>query len=210
MKIEIQNVTKVLNKNVVLDGISAHFESGRVYGIKGKNGSGKTMLLKAICGLTRFDEGQILIDGKKLGRDMDFPKSVGFLIEYPGFPGGLNAFDNLKVIASIKKSIPDDEIRSAIDRVGLSDDRRKKFRQYSLGMKQKLGIAAAIMEKPELILLDEPMNGLDDESVTRLQEIIREEKKRGALIVVVSHDLEELTKLSDELYQMKEGHLEKR
>lgn len=141
---------------------------------------------------------------------MDFPERVGFLIEYPGFPGGLNAFDNLKVLASIKKCVSDEDIRDTISRVGLENDAKKKYRQYSLGMKQKLGIAAAIMEKPELILLDEPMNGLDDDAVMKFKTILQEEKERGALIIIVSHDLEELELVSDELYQMKEGRLEKK
>lgn len=210
MKIEVQNISKIINKNVILDDISVDFISGKIYGIKGRNGSGKTVFLKSLCGLTRLTAGQILMDGKRLGKDMDFPESVGFLIEYPGFPGGLNAFDNLKVLASIKQRISDDEIQSAIFRVGLEQDAKKKYRQYSLGMKQKLGIAAAIMEKPELLLLDEPMNGLDDDAVMKFKKILQEEKERGALIIIVSHDLEELEMLSDELYQMKEGRLEKK
>ncbi|MBQ1901092.1 MAG: ATP-binding cassette domain-containing protein [Lachnospiraceae bacterium] len=210
MKIEVQKIKKIINKNVILDDISVEFVSGKIYGIKGKNGSGKTMFLRALCGLTRINAGKIIIDGKYLGQDMDFPERVGFLIEYPGFPGGLNAFDNLKVLASIKKCVSDEDIRDTISRVGLENDAKKKYRQYSLGMKQKLGIAAAIMEKPELILLDEPMNGLDDDAVMKFKTILQEEKERGALIIIVSHDLEELELVSDELYQMKEGRLEKK
>lgn len=209
MLISIKNVSKTIKNNSILQDISVDFESGNIYGIKGKNGSGKTMLLKAISGLTRIDKGKILINEKELGKDMDFPESIGILIEDSGFPGGLRAFDNLKVIAAIKGRISSDEIKDAIKRVGLSNDEDKKYRQYSLGMKQKLNIAAAIMERPDIILLDEPTNGLDDESVVRLKMILKEEKDRGALVIVVSHDLAELENISDEMYQMREGKVEK-
>lgn len=209
MKITVNRIKKTIRKQLILDDISGEFQSGNIYGIRGKNGSGKTMFIKALCGLLHVDEGTITIDGKVLGKDMDFPESVGLLIEYPGFPGGLNAYDNLKVISSIKGKATDSDIIETIRRVGLENDVLKKCRQYSLGMRQKLGIAAAIMEKPDIILLDEPTNGLDDESVGKLQRILLEEKNRGAIILLVSHDLDELEKLSDELFIMKEGRLEK-
>ena len=209
MVISIQNISKAIKKNEIFRNISVEFESGNVYGIRGRNGSGKTMFIKAICGLTKIDEGCIAIDGKVIGKDIDFPESVGILIENSGFPGGLKAFDNLKTIASIKNIISDADIKYAIERVGLGENINKKYRQYSLGMKQKLGIAAAIMEKPDILLLDEPTNGLDDESVEILQKILSEEKERGALIILVSHDYEELEKMSDCIYKMREGCLEK-
>lgn len=209
MVISVKNVNKKIKNNIILNDISVNFESKKIYGIKGKNGSGKTMLLKAISGLTKIDTGRIIIGEKELGKDMDFPDSIGILIDNSGFPGGLNAFDNLKVISSIKNIISDDEITEAIDRVGLLNDCNKKYRQYSLGMKQKLGIAAAIMEKPDILLLDEPTNGLDQESVGKLQKILQEERARGALIIIVSHDLEELENISDEIYQMRDGCVEK-
>ena len=208
MNISVQNVSKKIKNNEILKNISVEFESGNIYGIRGKNGSGKTMLIKAICGLIKTDEGRIIVDGKVIGKDMDFPESIGVLIENPGFPGGLKAFDNLKVIASIKNKITDKDIEEALIKVGLERDLEKRYRQYSLGMRQKLGIAAAIMEHPDIILLDEPTNGLDDESVMKLQNILKTERDKGALIIVVSHDFEELEILSNEIYQMKEGCLE--
>lgn len=209
MVISIKNVTKSIKNNRVLKSISVELQSGRIYGIKGKNGSGKTMLLKAISGLITIDEGEIFINSQRLGSDIDFPESLGLLIENTGFPGGLNAFDNLRVIASIKNCISENDINETICRVGLKSDANKKYRQYSLGMKQKLAIAAAIMEKPKILLLDEPTNGLDDESINTLMTILQEEKARGALIVIVSHDLEELGRISDKMFLMKDGCLEK-
>lgn len=209
MEIRIENITKNIKKNRVLSDVSAGFKSGNIYGIKGKNGSGKTMLLRAICGLLKSDSGIVTIDDKVIGVDIDFPESIGVFFEPSTFLGGMTAFENLKVIASIKGEATDSEIEDAIDRVGLREDAEKKYRQYSLGMRQKLGIAAAIMEKPKILLLDEPTNGLDDASVEKLKKILVEEKSRGAIVIFASHDFEELGELADEIFCMKEGKLEK-
>jgi hypothetical protein len=208
MYIEIDDLTKVIDKHKVLDKVSIKLEKGKIYGIKGKNGSGKTMLLRAICGLIKPTEGEVRVGEKVIGKDAAFPESVGVLIENPGFIPSFSGYENLKMLADIKKLIGKEDIEAVMEKVGLEKACfKKKYRTYSLGMKQMLGIAAAIMEKPDLILLDEPTNALDEESVRKLLDILREEKGRGACIVLASHDMEELTLLSDIIFIMEEGRL---
>lgn len=208
MYIEIDDLTKVIDKHKVLDKVSIKLEKGKIYGIKGKNGSGKTMLLRAICGLIKPTEGEVRVGEKVIGKDAAFPGSVGVLIENPGFIPSFSGYENLKMLADIKKLIGKEDIEAVMEKVGLEKACfKKKYRTYSLGMKQMLGIAAAIMEKPDLILLDEPTNALDEESVRKLLDILREEKGRGACIVLASHDMEELTLLSDIIFIMEEGRL---
>ena len=166
-----------------------------MYGLKGKNGSGKTMLMRVICGLISATEGTVEIDGKILGKNMTFPDSVGVLIENPAFIGNYTGFKNLKVLASIQNRVDDEHIREVTHQVGLDPDDKRTYRKYSLGMKQKLGIAAAYMENPDLIILDEPINALE------------EQKKRGALIIIACHDKEELEMLSDEIIEISEGRI---
>ena len=208
MYIEIDDLTKVIDKHKVLDKVSIKLDKGKIYGIKGKNGSGKTMLLRAICGLIKPTEGEVRVGEKVIGKDAAFPGSVGVLIENPGFIPSFSGYENLKMLADIKKLIGKEDIEAVMEKVGLEKACfKKKYRTYSLGMKQMLGIAAAIMEKPDLILLDEPTNALDEESVRKLLDILREEKGRGACIVLASHDMEELTLLSDIIFIMEEGRL---
>ena len=197
MKIKLTNVSKVIKKARVLDHINLEFESGKVYGLKGKNGSGKTMLMRVVCGLISATEGTVEIDGKILGKDMSFPESVGMLIENPAFINNYTGFKNLQVLASIQNRIGDKEIREALLQVGLEPDDKRTFRKYSLGMKQKLGIAAAFMEQPDIIILDEPINALDEAGANQVHEILKEQKERGALIIIACHDKEELEMLSD-------------
>lgn len=205
MYLEMKQVTKKIKNNIILDNISLELEKGKVYGLQGKNGSGKTMLIKAMCGLMIPSEGSVVVNGAVLGNDRDFPDSVGALIENPGFVNGYSAFQNLKVLAEIQHKIEDEKIYEIIKEVGLEEAGKKKFRQFSLGMKQKLGIAAAIMEEPEMILLDEPTNALDEKSVIALRDILKKRKKRGALIVIASHDAEELSLLADEVFVVENG-----
>ena len=208
MYVEIDDLTKVIDKHKVLDKVSIKLEKGKIYGIKGKNGSGKTMLLRGICGLIKPTEGEVRVGEKVIGKDAAFPESVGVLIENPGFIPSFSGYENLKMLADIKKLIGKEDIEAVMEKVGLEKACfKKKYRTYSLGMKQMLGIAAAIMEKPDLILLDEPTNALDEESVRKLLDILREEKGRGACIVLASHDMEELTLLSDIIFIMEEGRL---
>lgn len=203
--VELKNVNKSLSKRLILDNISYKFEYGKVYGLCGTNGSGKTMLLRAICGLIVPDSGEIAIDGKVLHKDISFPPSVGIVIENMTLLPGYNAFDNLKLIAQIKKVASDDDIKNAINRVGLKSD--LKVRKFSLGMKQRLNIAQAVFEKPKIILLDEPTNALDDSGVKLVYDIIKEEKERGALIIIATHHEEDLKEMCDVILRVSEGRL---
>ena len=197
MYIKITDVNKTIKKAPILRDINLEFTGGKVYGLRGKNGSGKTMLMRAICGLITPDSGIIDIDGKILGKDISFPESIGVLIENPSFIGNYTGFKNLKVLASIQNRIGDEQIRKALEDIGLDPDDKRTYRKYSLGMKQKLGIAAAVMENPDIIILDEPINALDDVSVEKVHDILEEQKKRGAVIIIACHDKEELDQLSD-------------
>ena len=172
--IVIQNLSKTIKKNVVIQDISMELQSGTVYGFKGINGSGKTMLMRLICGLIRPTQGEVSINGKVLGKDLSFPESVGVFLENPAFLGSYSGFQNLKLLASIKSVADDEAIRSALSRVGLRPDDHKKYRKYSLGMKQRLGIAAAIMEKPDIVILDEPTNSLDADGVNLVKSVIKD------------------------------------
>ena len=182
-------------------------EKGKVYGLQGKNGCGKSMLMRVICGLVLSTVGEVKIDGKILGKEFSFPPSVGVFIEKPGFLDSYSGFQNLMMLASIKGQISGAEVKDVLKRVGLQDVMYKKYRKYSLGMKQKLGIAAAIMEKPELIILDEPSNALDEKSEEILWQIVGEEKERGALILISCHTTETLEKVSDEIFRMDMGQI---
>lgn len=207
MNIQIEDISKVIKGNTVIEHVSLQFESGRVIGLSGINGSGKTMLMRLISGLIHPTAGRILVDGRVLGKDIAFPDNVGILIENPAFLDNYSGFANLKLLASIRDRIGNDQICRTLERVGLDPYSKKKYKKYSLGMKQKLGIAGAIMEEPELLILDEPANALDAAGVERLKGIIREEKTRGALIIVSCHDAALLEELSDEIYVMENGRI---
>ena len=206
MYIKITYVNKTIKKAPILRDINLEFTGGKVYGLRGKNGSGKTMLMRAICGLITPDSGIIDIDGKILGKDISFPESIGVLIENPAFIGNYTGLKNLKVLASIQNRIGDEQIRKALEDIGLDPDDKRTYRKYSLGMKQKLGIAAAVMENPDIIILDEPINALDDVSVEKVHDILEEQKKRGAVIIIACHD-KELDQLSDEIIEISDGRI---
>lgn len=206
MIIELKNVTKIIKGVTILDNINITMHSGKVYGLKGKNGSGKTMLMRAIAGLIRT-KGVIDIDGKILGKDMSFPESIGVLIENPAFISNYTGFMNLKILASIQNKIGDEDIRDVLRQVQLDPDDKRTYRKYSLGMKQKLGIAAAYMERPDIIILDEPINALDEAAARQIHVILDEQKKRGALIIIACHDKEELELLADEIIEISEGKI---
>lgn len=207
MYIKITDVNKTIKKAPILRDINLEFTGGKVYGLRGKNGSGKTMLMRAICGLITPDSGIIDINGNILGKDISFPESIGVLIENPAFIGNYTGFKNLKVLASIQNRIGDEQIRKALEDIGLDPDDKRTYRKYSLGMKQKLGIAAAVMENPDIIILDEPINALDDVSVEKVHDILEEQKKRGAVIIIACHDKEELDQLSDEIIEISDGRI---
>ena len=205
--IEISNASKTIKGHTVLNNITITLKSPNVIGFKGINGSGKTMLMRLICGLITPTFGKVAIDGKLLKKEISFPENLGLLLENPAFIDDYSAFDNLKLLASIKGITTDEKILKTIERVGLSNANKKKYKKYSLGMKQRLGIAAAIMEDPDIIILDEPTNSLDDDGVELVKKIVSEEKERGALIIISCHDKSVLEFLSDEIYTITDGRI---
>ena len=205
--IQLTDVVKDIKGKRIIDHVSLQMESGKISGLKGVNGSGKTMLMRLIAGLITPTSGSILINGKRLGKDITFPESIGILIENPAFLDAYSGFDNLKMLASIQKKITDDHIRETLSLVGLDPYDKKKYRKYSLGMKQRLGIAAAVMEDPDIVILDEPTNALDSDGVAMLKEILKRQKERNALVVISCHDLDTLKELSDEIFLMESGAL---
>lgn len=207
MKIKVENLTKVIKGNTILDHISVEMASGNIYGISGINGSGKTMFMRALCGLILPTEGDIIIDGKRIGKDISFPESVGLLLENPSFLSGHTGFENLKILASIRGTTSDQQIRDTLSAVGLNPDDTRKYKKYSLGMKQRLGIACAVVENPDFIILDEPLNALDEDGSKQIIELIKSLKNSGKLILLSCHDKEELKNLSDHIFIIKSGRL---
>ncbi|AEP88474.1 ATP-binding cassette domain-containing protein [Bacillus spizizenii] len=205
--LKVDHLTKRIRKQVLIDDISLQLDRGKIYGFTGKNGSGKTMLFKAICGLIKPSSGFIEINGKKLGEKISFPESVGAIIEYPGFLPNYTGFKNLKMIADIKGKITKDQIKNTIESVGLNPDDKRKFKNYSLGMKQRLGIAQAIMEDPELIILDEPTNALDKDGISLVKDLLIDLKEKNKLILLASHESESLKFLSDEIFTVEKGKI---
>lgn len=205
--IEIEHLGKKIHKNIVLEDISLSMDSGKIYGLQGINGSGKTMLMRAILGLIRPSEGIVSIDGKVIGKEIEFPKNVGFLLENPSFLNRYSGIDNLKMLASIKGELSEQQIMETISSVGLDPLDKKKYRKYSLGMKQRLGIAAAIMEEPDLLILDEPTNALDESGIELVKTILQRQKERGALIIISCHDITILKELSDEIIKLESGRI---
>lgn len=207
--IEIINVRKSFKQEEVLKGISETFLSGEITGIVGRNGSGKTVLFKLISGLLKPDEGEIIVDGVHIGKDADFPKSIGVIIETPEFIGYQSGFDNLKNLAVIQGKITDEKIHEVMELVGLQEVGKKKVSKYSLGMRQRLGIAQAIMEEPDVLILDEPMNGLDKEGVQEVRQLLLKLKKENRTIIIASHHAEDIEQLCDTVYEMDKGVLTK-
>ena len=205
--IQLQNVSKKIKTNQVLNNISYTFEEGKVYGLYGRNGSGKTMLLRAVSGLIRLDSGSIYVDGKKLHEEISFPDNTGIVIENMELLPRFSARQNLKILAKIRNKADDRSITEALKRVGLDPDSTLKVKKFSLGMKQRLNIAQAIFEKQKLILLDEPTNALDEKGVGLIYDIIREEREKGAVIVIATHHKEDLEELCDVGLKIDEGKI---
>ena len=205
--VRLEDYCKSFKSAEVLKNINLTLESGKVIGLKGKNGSGKTMLMRAISGLILPTSGKVYINDKELGRHISFPPSIGILIENPSFISNYTGFKNLKILASIQNRISDDEIRDAIRKVGLDPDDKRTFKKYSLGMKQRLGIAAAIMERPDIVILDEPINALDEAGAGLIKGLLDALKANGSLIIIACHDTEELNYLSDEIYEIYDGEI---
>ena len=209
-EIIIENLSKTIKNNKILDNVNLTFESGHVYGLVGRNGSGKTMLLRAICGLIFPDSGKVIIDGKQLHKDISFPESCGIIIENTDLLPNFSAFDNLKMLSEIKNTANDNMIKSAIKSVGLDPDSKKKVKTFSLGMKQQLSIAQALFEDPDILLLDEPTNALDEDGVNDVRRILLEQKKKNKLIIIASHNKEDISLLSDTVISVSNGRFQRK
>ena len=205
--VSVNGVTKRFGEETVLKKVTHGFECGKIHGIVGNNGSGKTVLMKCICGFLIPDEGEITVAGKRVGKDVDFPADLGIIIETPGFLPRLSARRNLEILASLNKKIGAKEIDAAILRVGLDPQLKKPVGKYSLGMRQKLGIAQAIMEDPSILILDEPFNGLDKSSVSEMRKLIKELKNEGRTILLSSHNQTDIDELCDTVCEMDAGVL---
>lgn len=205
--IEVQNAVKRFRDQVVLKNVSISFEKGQIHGIVGRNGSGKTVLFKCICGLMHPEEGVILVNGKRVGRDVDMPEDIGAIIEAPGFLPNYSGYKNLRFLANIRRKIGKEEILNVLKTVGLDPESRKHVGKYSLGMRQRLGIAQAIMEDPEILILDEPMNGLDNAGVQDIRALLLELKAQGKTILLASHNHEDIAALCDMVHEMDGGVL---
>lgn len=204
-RIVIENLAKTIRGRRVLDDVNLTFEGGHIYGLVGRNGSGKTMLLRAICGLIFPDEGVVTIDGQRLHKDISFPPSCGVIIENTELLPGFTAFENLKLLSKIKNIADDDMIKMAIRSVGLDPASSAKVKTFSLGQKQRLAIAQALFENPDILLLDEPTNALDEDSINEVRERLFVEREKGKLIVIASHNKEDIAILSDIVIHVSEG-----
>lgn len=205
--IEVKKYTKVIKNQTVLSEIDMKFEAGKIYGIVGHNGSGKTMLFRSICGFVKPTKGEIKVKEQHVGKDAIFPDDVGILIETPGFMPNKTGLENLKYLADINKRIDMEQIRKTLTRVGLNPDDKKKMKSYSLGMRQRLGIAQAIMEEPQILILDEPMNALDKDGVALVKDILLEYKAKGCTILLASHNDADIHSLCDYVYHLQNGIL---
>lgn len=203
----LENISKKIKENLVINNVSYTFEEGKVYGLYGKNGSGKTMLLRAISGLIKLDSGKVLIDNEILGETISFPPDTGIVIENMELLPECSATKNLKILSKIKKIANDEEIRDALQRVGLEPDSPQVVRKFSLGMKQRLNIAQAIFEKQKIILLDEPTNALDEDGVKLIYDVVKQEKERGATIIISTHHKEDLEELCDIILKISAGKI---
>ena len=205
--IRVENVSKSFGDAQVLKNVSRTFEEGYIHGIVGNNGSGKTVLMKCICGFLLPSEGRIFVWDKQVGRDMDFPDDTGIIIETPGFLPNLTGMKNLELLASIRRRVDKKGIRAAIERVGLDPDSKKPVGKYSLGMRQRLGIAQAIMENPSLLILDEPLNGLDKHGVAQMRALIKDLRSQEKTIILASHNQGDIDELCDTVCEMDGGIL---
>jgi ABC-2 type transport system ATP-binding protein len=204
--VKVENVTKYFKQEKVLDDVNMNLETGHIYGIVGKNGAGKTVLFKIIAGFIKPSSGKVTVAGKIIGVDRDFPDSLGLIIETPGFLSQYNAYQNLLYLANINNKISKEDVKESIRMVGLDPDSNKKVGKFSLGMRQRLGIAQAIMENPNLIILDEPMNGLDKKGIEDVKELLLKLKGDGKTILMASHYAEDM-EICDEVFQMEDGKL---
>ena len=208
-EIFVENVTKTFGDQEVLRTVCVKFEMGKIYGIVGRNGSGKTVLPKCICGLLYPQAGTVTVGGKVVGKDVDYPENIGFIIEAPGFLPRYSGLKNLKYLASVRGKVQEDEIRKYMELVGLNPDDKKHVGNYSLGMRQRLGIAQALMENPDILILDEPMNALDNNGVEEIRTVLLKMKEQGKLIIIASHVRDDIDILCDEVYGIDAGIMKK-
>lgn len=207
MYVELKNVSKSIKGATILDNVSLKMESGKIYGFQGRNGCGKTMLMRAICGLIKIDSGSININGKILHKDIPFPESLGVLIENPSFLNNFTGFKNLRMLADIQGNVSDDEIAQLLNDVGLVAKDKRTYKKYSLGMKQKLGIAAAVMGTPDIVILDEPINAIDETGVDNVRKILHNIREKGSIVIIACHDKNELEQLSDVIIHIENGRI---
>lgn len=210
MNLILKNVSKKFGSNEVLKNINIEFNGGKIYGFIGRNGSGKSVLLKIICGFYNVTEGEILLDDFNYLENKSFPKNTRALIEKPNFLPDLTGYENLKLLASIQNKIDDKQIRKTLDKVNLTGEADKKYSKYSLGTKQKLGIAQVLMEDPDIMILDEPFNGVENETAKKIREVLKEEKNKGKIIILASHIKEDIYGLADVIYEVDGGTITKR
>lgn len=209
MTLTAEHVCKTIRNAPILQDVNLTLEGGTVYGFVGRNGSGKTMLFRALSGLMKLTQGTVSLDGQVLHRDFSVLPSLGIVLEHVGMYPNLTGVENLRYLAGLTRRAGEADIRTAIERVGLDPDDKRTYRKYSLGMKQRLAIAQAIMEKPDVLMLDEPTNGLDDDGVRKIRDLILVEKARGAIVLLASHNQEDIRILSDHLFRIEQGQLEK-
>lgn len=207
--ITVNELNLTIKKQTILNNISINFEKGKIHGLIGRNGSGKTMLMKCICGFVRPTSGTIIVADKQIGKDCDFPDSIGIIIETPGFIPYYSGYKNLKLLADINKKVGKEQIKKSMVQVGLDPDLKRHVRKYSLGMRQRLGLAQAIMENPDLLILDEPMNGLDKDGVYDMRKYLLDLKEQGKTIIIASHSTEDIEVLCDTVCEMDKGMLTK-
>lgn len=205
--ITVKDLSLTIGKTDILKQISVGFEEGMIHGLIGRNGSGKTMLLKCICGFIKASGGEITVDGRRIGRDVDFPEDVGIIIETPGFIPYYSGYKNLKLLAGLNGRIGREEIRSSMEQVGLDPDLKRHVKKYSLGMRQRLGLAQAIMEAPKILILDEPFNGLDKDGVRDMRKYLLHFKEQSKTILICSHSSEDISVLCDTVHEMDKGEL---
>ncbi len=205
--ITVKGLSLRIGKTQILTDVNVGFEKGKIHGLIGRNGSGKTMLMKCICGFIKPTDGEIIVDGKRVGKEMDFPDNMGIIIETPGFIPYYSGYKNLKILAGLRNKIGKNEIKKSMEMVGLDPELKRHVRKYSLGMRQRLGLAQAIMENPEILILDEPFNGLDKDGVEDMRHYLLDLKKKGKTIIIASHSSEDITVLCDTVSEMNKGIL---
>ncbi len=208
--IEVRELSLTIGKTTILNDVSVSLEAGKIHGLIGRNGSGKTMLMKCICGFVRPTRGEVVVDGKIVGRNVDFPENMGIIIETPGFIPYYSGYKNLKLLAGLRNKIGREEIVQVMERVGLDPTLKRHVKKYSLGMRQRLGLAQAIMEDPDILILDEPMNGLDKDGVEDVRRYLLDLREQGKTILIASHSSEDISVLCDSVYEMEKGVLKKK